>query len=59
MHRNVPSRERFYRIIWKGSSFLKGGWLRVENNKAWYLFDKDGYMLTGLQDDANGQRYVL
>lgn len=41
------------------STFLKGGWLWVENNKAWYLFDKDGYMLTGLQSDTSGQKFFL
>ena len=40
-------------------SYAKDGWFWMEQNSAWYLFDRDGYMLTGLQKDSEGQYFFL
>lgn len=40
-------------------TFARDGWYWFDKYKAWYLFDKDGYMLTGLQDDGSGQKFFL
>lgn len=40
-------------------SYAKDGWFWMERNSAWYLFDRDGYMLTGLQKDSEGQYFFL
>lgn len=44
---------------YKDGTFAKGGWVWMNKNLAWYLFDKEGYMLIGLQDDGTGQKYFL
>lgn len=40
-------------------SYAKNGWYWFDKYKAWYLFDAEGYMLTGLQDDGTGQMFFL
>lgn len=47
----------------KGGNYAKGGWYwlteQTGGTSGWYLFSPDGYMLTGYQKDAAGDRYFL
>lgn len=54
---------RRWRYQYKDGSFAANGWAWLPEvttgTSAWYLFDGDGYMLSGCQTAPDGRRFVL
>lgn len=46
-----------YKYVFSDGSYKKNGWLILEDGS--YLFDEDGWMLTGFQTTENGNSFYL